>query len=369
MSLYVILGLEPTATRREIERAYKRLARRYHPDLNPGDAEAASVFDRVTDAYETLVDPTRRRRYDREGGAEAPASREPYAFSGFDFSMTRDAREASTFGELFEGWLGQGRSGGRETGPSPGADHQVEMDVSFDEAVRGVQRAVTFTRLVRCGECGAAGVLAVPGLPCAACDGTGATRLVRGHMVFTRACGQCDGDGRIHRRACPACLGDGVRVRSDAVDVRVPAGVADGARIRIADQGHAGRRGGPPGHLYVRVTVRPHAQFVRHGDDLHLAVPVALHEAALGARIQIPTLDGPVVVRIPPGTQAGQRIRLRGRGAPSTLGTRRGDLIVEVRLVMPSLIDERSKELFRELGRIHSEDVRRHLWTGADTQR
>jgi len=369
MSLYLILGLQPKATRREIERAYKRLARKYHPDLNPGDTKAATLFDRATDAYETLIDPARRRRYDRDGTVTPVSSPERYAFRGFDFSMALDQRDGSTFGELFEGWLGQASPRSREAGPEPGADQQVEVETSFDEALRGVEREVVFTRLVRCHACDAAGVLAVGGLPCAACNGTGATRLVRGHMVFTRACVECDGDGRVHRRPCPACLGEGVRARNDALLVRVPKGVADGARIRVADQGHAGRRGGPPGHLYVRVAVRPHERFERHGDDLHVAVPVALHEAALGSRIRIPAFDGPVAVRIPPGTQAGQRIRLRGRGAPSTLGAHRGDLIVEVRLVMPSLIDERSKELFRELGRIHTEDVRQHLWAQADTQR
>ncbi len=363
MSLYVILGLAPGATRREIERAYKRVARKYHPDLNPGDARAVAVFDQATMAYETLLDPDRRRRYDQDGAVGPASPRQSYEFRGFDFSFRDDDRGASTFAELFDDVLARPSEGRRATAEA-GADLDLDLEVTFEEAVRGGVREVTATRLVPCRECAAAGFVEVPPSRCPACQGAGATRWVRGHMVFARGCTECGGEGRVRRRACGACQGEGVAPRSDSISVRLPAGLADGAGLRVPDQGHAGRRGGPAGHLYVRISVLPHDVFERDGAHLRLRVPVALHEAALGTRLEVPTIDGPVGLRIPPGTQAGQRFRLRGRGAPSTLGDLRGDLIVEVQLVMPSLIDERSKEIFRELGRIHTEDVRKDIWTG-----
>ena len=361
MSLYGILGLAPGATGRDIERAYKRVARRYHPDLNPGDARAEAIFAQATTAFETLSDPALRRRYDQEGAVGPAAPRHAYEFHGFDFSFRDDEPRGSTFAELFDDVLGrpgEGRRAEAETGP----DLHLDLELTFEEAVRGGVRQVTATRLVPCRGCDGAGRVAISPAPCRVCQGVGATRWVRGHMVFARACSECDGDGQVRHLRCASCEGQGVTPRSDSVAVRLPAGLAEGAHLRVPDQGHAGRRGGPAGQLYARISVRPHPMFERDGADLRIRIPVAVHEAALGTRIEVPTLDGPAGVRIPPGTQAGQQFRLRGRGAPTTLGDHRGDLIVEVQLVMPSLIDERSKEIFRELQRIHTEDVRKDIW-------
>ena len=360
MSLYVILGLSADASRRDIERAYKRLARRYHPDLNPGDAEAEAIFVQVTEAYETLRDPERRRQYDRHGEVEAAEAPGVSEFRGFDFSFGGGRASAATFGDLFADVLKRSERVGRRAERGP--DLHVELEVSFEEALAGAAREITLTRLSACRPCGGVGQVAVALRRCPACQGAGVKRWIRGHMVFANDCGECGGRGQLSHRACGACGGEGVTPRTETLTVRLPAGVVDEARVRLAEQGHAGRRGGPTGHLYVQVRVAPHPTFERDGDDLRLVLPVAVHEAALGTRVQIPTGAGAATLRVPPGTQAGQRFRLRGRGVPSALDGRRGDLIVELRVMMPRLIDERSKELFRELRNLHPEDVRADLW-------
>lgn len=360
MSLYVVLGLSADASRRDIERAYKRLARRYHPDLNPGDPEAEAIFEQVTEAYETLRDPERRRRYDRHGRVEVVASPGISEFRGFDFSFPGDPTSTATFGDLFADVLKRTERITRSSERGP--DLHAELDVSFDQAMTGATRELTVTRLVPCPPCRGLGRVTVEPRRCTACQGTGVKRWIRGHMVFTNDCAACGGSGRVSYRSCGACNGEGVTPHTETLTVRLPAGVVDAAQIRLPEQGHAGRRGGPAGHLYVRVHVAPHPTFERDGNDLRLVLPVALHEAALGARIRIPTIDGPATLRVPPGTQAGQRFRLRGRGVPSAQDGRRGDMIVEVRVAMPRLIDERSKELFRELRDLHPEDVRADLW-------
>ena len=191
-----------------------------------------------------------------------------------------------------------------------------------------------------------------------ACGGSGTIRSARGHKVFAKDCTRCQGSGRLRRQACAACQGQGSEVRTEMLTVPLPPGLADGARIRLPQQGHAGLRGGHAGDVVIDVTVATHPLFHRTGDDVHLTVPVAIHEAALGARIEVPTPDGPVRLKVPPGTQSGQRFRLRERGAPSTSTGQRGDLVVDVRLVLPPLLDERSKELLREFGRINGDSVR-----------
>ena len=222
---------------------------------------------------------------------------------------------------------------------------------------------MTLTRLAACPVCQGAGVRRAGERRCAQCHGTGTLRWARGHMVFSKVCAHCGGSGRQRDHACSTCGAEGVVPRSDRVSMQVPPGTADGTRIRIPGKGNAGRRGGTPGDLYISMHVAPHPLFRRDGDDLYLVVPVAIHEAALGARIAVPTIDGACKLRVPPGTQSGQRFRLRGHGVPSARNGQRGDLVIEVRLVLPRLVDERSKELMREFGRINSENVRKDLET------
>ncbi len=357
MDLYVVLGLSHGASETEIKRAYRRLARRYHPDINPGDRLAETRFRQILDAYETLIDPQRRSRYDSGQGADAHEDRRRSGFEGFDFSA-RGVDHSATFGDLFAEVLTE--RGTRRPEQERGADLHQEVRLSFEEALAGVERPVTVARRENCRACAATGVTRTSPGPCPLCQGQGAVRTVRGHMVFSRSCGACGGSGQLRPRACEVCAGIGQDTRSETVAVRIPAGVADGDRVRVPGAGNAGLRGGPPGDLFITVHVAPHPTLRREGDDLHAVVPIAIHEAALGARVEIATPDGPARLRVPPGTQSGQRFRLRERGAPSARDGRRGDLVIEVRLVLPKLLDERSKELLREFGRINGENVREH---------
>lgn len=362
MDLYTILGIERAATPGEIKRAYKRLARKYHPDINPGDRMAAAHFRQIVEAYETLSDPERRRRYDTTGAIAATgAGATTFGFEGFDFSVSVHGADASTFGDLFADIFQHRGTRREDPGVDRGADLHHTIALSFDAAMQGGDRTITVMRQERCRTCRGVGRLHVAETRCPACHGSGAVKSARGHMVFSKPCARCGGTGSVRQSPCPTCGGEQVEMRSEPLVIHVPAGLADGARIRIAGKGHAGRNGAPAGDLYITVHVQPHPVFRREGDDLHLTVPVAIHEAALGAKIEVPSLEGPARLRVPPGTQSGQRFRLRERGAPSPRDGRRGDLVVEVKLVLPRLIDERSKELLREFGRINGENVRGEL--------
>jgi molecular chaperone DnaJ len=356
MDLYVILGLSHGASEAEIKRAYRRLARRFHPDINPGDRMAAARFQQILDAYETLMDPDRRSRYDSGLTADHRDATPTSGFEGFDFSA-RGSDYSTTFGDLFADVLTD--RGARRRAPERGADlHQIAA-FSFEEAFAGVTRPVTVTRRETCRSCAGTGRTRVSPGPCLACQGTGAVRSVRGHMVFTRSCSTCGGTGQQRPRPCEPCGGIGQETRTETIRVRIPAGTSDGERIRVPGRGNAGLNGGPPGDLYLTAQVASHPLFRREGDDLHLVLPIAIHEAALGARIDVPTPDGGSArLRVPPGTQSGQRFRLRERGAASTRDGRRGDLIIEARLMLPKVLDERSKELLREFGRVNGENVR-----------
>ena len=363
MDFYLILGVERAATLSDIKRAYKRLARKFHPDINPGDRMAATQFRQIAEAYETLCDPDRRRRYDALGFATG-GEPSTYGFEGFDFSVSVGGASASTFGDLFADVLHQREVRREEGAPERGADLHQTITLVFEDAMLGGQRQVTVTRQESCHTCKGAGRLPMAESRCTHCHGTGMVKSARGHMVFSKPCAVCGGSGRQKQTRCPSCAGQQVEMRTEPLTIAVPAGLADGARIRVPAKGHVGRNGGDNGDLYVTVRVQPHPLFRREGDDLHLLVPVAVHEAALGAKIEVPSLDGPARLRVPPGTQSGQRFRLRERGVPSARDGRRGDLVVEVRLALPKLLDERSKELLREFGRINSEDVRKELIKG-----
>lgn len=365
MDFYVILGLDRAATLAEVKRAYRRLARRYHPDINPGDRVAAAQFRQIVQAYETLSDPERRRRYDTSG-SPPPAGDEAatVGFDGFDFSVTVTGADAPTFGDLFEDVFRQRGARPPET-PERGVDLHHVIELSFEEALRGGARTITVTRQVACRACRGAGRLNVAESRCGTCHGSGVLKSARGHMVFSRPCRHCGGTGRLRQSLCPSCAGQQVEMRTEALTINVPPGLADGARVRAAGKGHAGRNGGETGDLSITVRVRPHPLFRREGDDVHVVVPLAIHEAALGAKIDVPSPEGPARLRVPPGTQSGQRFRLRERGILSPRSPRRGDLVVEVRLVLPRLLDERSKELMREFGKINAADVRKGMLDGA----
>jgi molecular chaperone DnaJ len=360
MEYYILLGVSPDASPADIKRAYKRLARRYHPGINPGDRAAQAMFERVSQAFETLSDPSLRRQYDAagEGTAQSAVDRgaQSFAFAEFDFTVARRGQQASTFTELFADVLHPVPSL-NERRPEHGSDLHVSVSIPFVAALHGVSRQVLVTRQVTCSGCGGSGYRAAVEGRCGHCQGAGQVRWARGHMVFAKPCAACGGAGRQTRVGCAVCAGQGRTVRSEAMDVPVPPGIADGGRFRLQGLGHAGRHGGEPGDLYVIVQVQPHPLFTRQGDDLLSELPVAVHEAVLGARVEVPTLSGTVRLRIPPGTQSGARLRVAGQGMP-TLSGGRGDLLFDVRLVLPRNLDERSRELMREFGERHGADVR-----------
>jgi len=360
MDFYLLLGVEREATVADIKRAYKRLARKYHPDINPGDRVAEAQFRQIAEAYETLVDPDRRHRYDSVGGAVVTFETASFGFEGFDFSARVSGDSAPTFGDLFADVFKQ-RAGEPRRRSDRGADLHLQLRFTFEEAMRGGARQVSVTRLVHCRVCRGSGHVPVAQRTCQPCHGSGMLKSTRNHMVFSRPCGACSGTGVLSEARCPACHGRQLETVVESLTVNVPAGLHDGARVRLPGKGHDGPNGGEAGDVYITVQVEPHPRFRRDGDDLHLTVPIAIHEAALGARIDVPSVDGPVKLRVPPGTQSGQKFRLSERGAPSPRAGRRGDLVIEVRLVLPPLLDERSKELLREFGRINHADVRQEL--------
>jgi molecular chaperone DnaJ len=359
MDFYILLGVERGATLNDIKRAYKRLARRYHPDINPGDRVAEAHFRRIAEAYETLSDPDRRRRYDAYGSSVRVEATQSFGFEGFDFSTRVSGEGASTFGDLFAEVLRH--RNGADDRAERGVDLHHTLSLTFGEALKGGQHTLSVTRQERCRTCRGAGAINVPETRCVPCHGAGVLKSARGHMVFSKPCPHCGGTGRVSRMRCRSCGGQQVEMRAETLTVNVPAGLADGARIRVPGKGHVGRNGGEHGDLYIDVRVAAHPLFRRDGDDVHLVVPIAVHEAALGAKIEVPTPDGTARLRVPPGTQSGQKFRLHERGMPSPRGGRRGDLVVEARIVLPRVLDERSKELLREFGRINADDVRSGL--------
>jgi molecular chaperone DnaJ len=363
MDLYVALGLGRGASLGEIRRAYRRLARRYHPEVNPGNDEAQALFRQIVEAYETLSHPDKRQAYDSgamPGAPSAPPEEAPaFAFEGFDFTARAQGAQASTFGDLFADVVRAAAAAVTDQGR--GADLHVDIKVPFAMAIEGGTVNLGVTRRGRCGGCGGDGRLPAPGVPCTGCSGTGTVRTARGHMVFRKACSRCEGTGAANFAPCPACAGTGVAMRSDVVAVPVPAGVQDGERLRLAGEGNAAR-GAAPGDLHVTVHVTADPRFRREGDDLHIDVPLAIHEAAFGARVDVPSPGGPCRLRVPPGTQSGQQFRVRERGVPSPRSGRVGDLVATVRLVLPPLNDEQTRTLIRALAGAYPDDVR--AWQG-----
>jgi molecular chaperone DnaJ len=307
------------------------------------------------------VDPERRQRYDTSGVTHSTTQVFSYGFEGFDFSVEAvHGHDASTFGDLFADVIRHEATGLAE-GAERGADVHTGLAISFEDAMRGTERRVAIVRRDVCRTCRGSGILRAPEVRCGPCQGMGRVRSSRGHMVFSKSCPECGGTGRVRQTSCATCAGAGFEPRGELVRVVVRPGTPDGHLIRVDGLGNVGTRGGAAGDLLVAVQVAPHPVFRREGDDLHCTLPIAVHEAALGAKIEIPTFDGPARLRVPPGTQSGQRFRLRERGAPSARDGHRGDLVVEIRIALPPMLDERSKELLREFGRINNVDVRKGM--------
>ena len=345
---YEVLGVGRAADPTEVKKAFRRLARELHPDVNSHDPDAEEKFKEAGEAYEILSDPERRATYDRYG--HEGLRQGGFAPSGFG---------AGGFGDIFEalfGGSGLGGFGGRAAGPLQGEDAAVRVEVDLAEAARGASVEVAYDVVATCERCRGNG--AEPGTPieaCRRCEGTGqlraVTRTALGQFVRAQVCPTCDGDGRVPREPCGRCHGRGRETHSRELTVDVPAGIESGQRIRLGGRGHAGERGGPPGDLYVIVQVRDDPRFVREGDDLYTVVDIGAPDAALGTEVTVPTLDGDQDIRVPAGTQPRTEIRLAGEGMPRLRGGRRGDLRVLVNVVVPRNLSERQRELMSELSR------------------
>jgi molecular chaperone DnaJ len=349
---YELLGVKSNASRAAIRRAFQKLARKYHPDLNPGDNVAAVRYRRIEEAFEILIDAEKRESYDVHGSQPPQESREEpprFGFEGFDFSLEGEKR-LDLFPELFQS--GEAREVGRR---ERGEDIHHRLAIRFEDALTGLETRFQIARSYTCVTCqGFGDIPSADPVTCGACAGRGRAMKVHGYMLFAKPCAACRGTGHLSRELCPDCRGGGRASRTETVTVRVPKGVSDGDKLLVPGHGHEGRGAGAPGDLYVDVHVHPHALFSRQGDNLFSTVPVSFAEAALGARIEVPTPDGPVTLRVPPGIQSGQKLRVSGRGAPSRRsphGDARGDLFIVVKVVTPTVYDDRSRELLRELDR------------------
>ena len=405
---YSTLGVKKTATAEDVRKAFRKLARKYHPDVNPNDKKAEEKFKEISEANDVLSDEKKRKIYDQLGfysdnidpaaaeaaarggygggfpGGAAGAGRGgrggqevPFDFEGFDFSGFQGggrarggAQEQSGggFGGSFRDIFGGIFSGGNKAaahGPRPGTDLEYQVSVDFWSAVRGGVARLEIERQETCPSC--KGKSTTGGsVECPECGGSGQVTQMGGRMKFNIQCPRCNGTGKV-QNACTTCDGEGVITKREPLEFRIKPGTRDGQRIRLAGKGNAGTDGGAPGDLFLIIKVGTHPVFTRVADDIHVTVPVTVAEAALGAKIEVPTIDtheggGRTQLKIPPGTQTGQKLRLREKGVPSAAHEgKRGDEIVEVKVVVPKVQDERSKEILRELAKLNPEDPRAEL--------
>jgi molecular chaperone DnaJ len=360
---YRILGVERAASAAEIKRAYRKLARKYHPDLNPGDKSAEAKFKEIQEAYSVLSDPKKKTQYDQFGSVadQPPPGAGPRSygsdFEGFDFSDYGSSSSADFFENLF----------GRGAHPAQaeterGEDLHYTMKIGFAEAVNGLQTRIQLTRLVSCPACQGSG-RAYPAAKdrCPTCGGSGRAHLQRGAMKFATTCPACQGTGTVRGEACRECRGQGLGQKTELITVKIPAGVDAGSKVRVPGKGNAGRNGGPPGDLYISLEVEPHPIFRREGANILLRLPITMPEATLGAQIEVPTLQGRTTIKIPPGTKSGQKFRLKETGAPLPGERSRGDELVEVAIVPPAASGQKIKELMKELARLSPENPREKL--------
>jgi len=379
---YQVLGVKRDAKPEEIKKAYRRLARKHHPDVNPGDKAAEERFKKITQAHDVLSDPKKRAVYDRFGqysdnladmaakghapGGGRAGGGVPFDFTGFDWgtagspSSSSTAGGGSSFRDLFAELFGGGKGEKEPPRPMPqkGADIEMPLALSFEEAVKGLTTNITVNRSEQCSRCNGAGDAGGPLVVCPTCHGAGQVQRAGGRLRFQQECPDCGGAGK-RRSPCALCNGKGTVPKTEQVKVRIPAGVDTGSRVRVPGKGEGGRMGAPAGDLYIITNVGKHPHFTRKGDNIYVTVPITVAEAALGAKIEVPTVEGKAQLRIPPGTQSGQRFRLRERGIPSLRNPQaRGDQFVEVQVTLPRVISEETKELLKRYAQLNPENPR-----------
>jgi molecular chaperone DnaJ len=367
--LYRVLGVSRTASADEIKKAYRKLARRYHPDVNPGNKQAEERFKEVSQAHDVLSDPEKRKLYDEFGmagvqagfdAARARAQEQWWARQGAtrgaDFGQTGFGRYANfedIFGDLF--------SGAARAGPQPGQDAEASLEIALMDAVRGLSTQLTIDRSDACTTCHGSGSDPTSETTCPECSGQGRVQMGRGPVSFGRSCPRCGGRGRIGTRSCPTCNGRGQTARQERLTVHIPPGVDSGSRVRVAGKGAPGAGAGPPGDLYIVIRVRPHPLLERRGSDLYLDVPITVGEAVRGGTISVPTPDGQVRVKVPPGSQSGRLLRIRGHGVPDVKGGARGDFYARLMVQVPVDGDDRVREAIQTVESAYGKDLRSGL--------
>ncbi|MFN2362699.1 MAG: molecular chaperone DnaJ [Halarsenatibacteraceae bacterium] len=355
---YEILGVDKDADQKEIKKAYRKLAKKYHPDRNPDDPEASEKFKEISEAYGILSDEDKRARYDQYGHAgigDDDFNYEDFAQGGF-----------GGLEDLFEMFMGGGGFSGRgqraQNRPSRGRDLEYRMEISFENAAFGTEKTIRIPRQETCQTCDGSG--AKPGSnprTCPKCDGSGQIRVNQrtpfGNMAQIKTCDRCQGKGEIIDDPCPDCNGEGRVTRRRDIKVEIPAGISSGQRIRLSGKGGAGKRGGPSGDLFVRVDVKPHDLFERKGDNVYYELPINFVQAALGDEIQVPTLEGEVKLKIPEGTQPGDSLRLKNKGINHLRSSGRGDQYIKIKVVIPKSLDSEQKELLQKFAKISGDEI------------
>jgi molecular chaperone DnaJ len=352
---YKTLGVNKDASQDEIKKAFRKLARKYHPDLNPGDKTGEQKFKEINEAYGILGDSKKRTEYDQFGstpfGAGGPG------FEGFRTYDSGETYDFGGFGDIFSNLFGTRTR--PEAASARGADMVMGLELSLEEAFSGVTKPITFNREVTCRSCNGSG--AESSETCEVCKGAGRIQTSRGFFKMEQPCAACGGTGRKVTKFCKSCGGRGKILQTETVKVKIPAGVDTGSMVKLKGMGGAGVGGGPAGDLHIEITVRHHPVFKRKGDDIYLDLPVTFAEAALGARIEVPTIDGIAAMTLPPGTQGGQRMKLSGKGFPSPKTGVRGNQYVDIKIVVPKDLDNKAKDMIRGMESLYKEDPRRRL--------
>ena len=351
---YEVLGVDKSASDADIKKAYRNLAKKYHPDANPGDSTAEAKFKEINEAYSVLSDSETKARYDQYGHAGTDpnfgAGGFGGGFGGFGGGFGGDAFD---LGDLFGDLFGGGRRSSRPNAPQKGADIETYITLTFEEAAFGCTKEIEFTRVETCSSCKGSGANGANGVEtCKTCNGTGTVRTIQrtpfGSMQSQRPCSACKGTGKIVKDPCTECKGSGVNRIKKKLSVNIPAGIDDEQRVILRGQGNHGSNGGPAGDLYVEVRVKPHKLFVREGNDIHYEMPISYAEAVLGAKLTVPTLEGESEFSIPEGTQTGSVFSLRGKGIPQVHGKGRGDIYVTVTVEVPKSLNSKQKELLKQ---------------------
>ncbi|MFO7964136.1 MAG: molecular chaperone DnaJ [Desulfobacterales bacterium] len=368
---YSTLGVSKNASKDDIKKAYRKLARKWHPDINPGNKEAEQKFKEISEAYDIIGDEKKRKLYDEFGeeglraGFDAEKARQYQQYQSSDrFSgwqstgqdFGRYERYEDIFGDLFG--FGGGRTGFRTTRSAKGRDLEYELTIDMMAALKGSETEISMQKQKECPVCGGTGMNPAQGAAtCPTCGGTGQVKMAEGPMDFTRTCPNCNGTGRIGT-PCGQCRGSGAVIGTERIKVNIPKGVKDGSRIRVAGKGEPGQNGGKPGDLFLVIRVRPHPLIKREGDNLYMDVPVTVYEAMAGGKITVPTIDGPVSVKIPPQSQSGQQLKLKGKGAPDLKTKKKGDLYLKLNVKVPKTRDEEILSAAKRLDSTYEENIR-----------